>query len=84
MSYLEDFAAAMSRRADAPDGKLTARLDVQVSEDLDETLIAMAKLMGFQNKSELVRDVLHRFVYGEWDAIRLKMRALDRNTENSR
>lgn len=79
----EDDDIRMHRRADTPDGKLTAKLDVQISEDLNESLIALAKLRGFSNRSEYVRDLLHRCVYGEMDALRLKIRAISGNGGNN-
>lgn len=78
-----DDVALMSRRADAPDGKLTSHLDLMISEDLNESLIALARVNGFQNRSEYVRNVLHRAVYGEMDTLRLLARSLNRNPGNT-
>lgn len=61
--------AVMGRRQAAPDGKLDRHLDVMISEDLEESLIVLARLHGYQNRSEYVRDLLHRHVYGELERV---------------
>jgi hypothetical protein len=75
--------AMMSRRASAPDGKLTANLDLMVSQELLEALITLAHVKAFQNRSEYVRDVLHRHVFGELETVRLLARAMQKNPGNS-
>lgn len=45
-------------------GKLTCRLDIPVSEELQEAVIAMASLAGVP-KSEYVRQILERQLFGE-------------------
>ena len=47
-----------------PDGKLVARLDIPVSEELNEAVIAMAVSMGVP-KAEYVRRLIERAVFGE-------------------
>lgn len=50
-------------------GKLTQRLDVPVSVELEEAVIALATLAGVP-KSEWVRRVLERAVWGELTMVR--------------
>ncbi len=45
-------------------GKLTRRLDIPVSEDLEEAVIGMAVMAGVP-KAEYVRMVLERHLFGE-------------------
>lgn len=45
-------------------GKLTHRLDVPVSEELNDAVIAMATIDGI-SKAEWLRDRLERMVFGE-------------------
>ena len=45
-------------------GKLTRRLDVPVSEELEEAVIVLASLAGVP-KSEYVRQMLERQLFGE-------------------
>jgi hypothetical protein len=45
-------------------GKLTRRLDIPVSEELEEAVIVMATLAGVP-KSEFVRHLLERQLFGE-------------------
>lgn len=71
-----------SRRQSAPDGKLDRRLDVMISEDLEESLIVLAKVKGYQNRSEYVRELLHRHCYGEMEALRLAVHAGGQNPGN--
>ncbi len=47
------------------DGKLTCRLDIPVSEELQEAVITMAALAGVP-KSEFVRRLLERQLFGEF------------------
>lgn len=47
-----------------PDGKLTRRLDVPVSETLEEAIIAMAAIAGMP-KAEFARRLLERAMFGE-------------------
>lgn len=48
-----------------PDGKLVARLDIPVSEELNEAVIAMAAIAGMP-KTELVRRMLEELVFGKF------------------
>lgn len=47
-----------------PDGKLTHRFDVPVSEELNEAVIALATIAGV-SKAEWLRDLIERSVFGE-------------------
>lgn len=51
------------------DGKLTRRLDVPVSEELEEAVIALAAVAGMP-KAELVRTILERAIWGEMSMLR--------------
>ena len=46
-------------------GKCDRRLDVPVSEELENAIIAMATLRG-QTKAELTRSILERVMFGEF------------------
>lgn len=50
-------------------GKLTRRLDVPVSEELEEAVIALATLEGVP-KAEYVRRVLERALFGDLSMLR--------------
>lgn len=65
---MSDTMLSRSGRTD-PSGKLTSRLDVPVSQDLEEAVIALATLAGVP-KSEWVRRVLERAVWGELTMVR--------------
>lgn len=52
----------------SPFGKNDRRLDLLVSEDLENAVIAMATLRGVP-KGEFVRSVLERFVFGEFSMV---------------
>lgn len=52
-----------------PDGKLTARLDVPVSEEIHEMVIALSALNGVP-KAEYVRSILERTLLGEMSMMR--------------
>ncbi len=58
-----------------PDGKLVARLDNPVSEELNEAVIAMAVSMGVP-KAEYVRMLIERAVFGELSMVRRMTRPL--------
>lgn len=47
-----------------PDGKLTQRFDIPVSEELNEAVIALATIAGV-SKAEWLRDLIERAVFGE-------------------
>lgn len=47
-----------------PAGKLTRRLDIPVSEQTEEAVIAMAMLAGLP-KAEYVRRIIERAMFGE-------------------
>jgi hypothetical protein len=53
----------------SPDGKLTRRLDVPVSEELEEAVIALATVAAVP-KAELVRFLLERAIWGEMSMLR--------------
>jgi hypothetical protein len=59
----------LSRGRSNPDGKLTERLDVPVTEDLHEAVIALATIQGM-TKAEWVRAVLEDLVYGRLSMLR--------------
>lgn len=59
----EPSALARSGHTD-PAGKLTARIDVPVSEDTEAEIIAMATLAGI-SKAEWVRRVIEVSLHGE-------------------
>jgi hypothetical protein len=65
-----DDATALSRsgRTD-PAGKLTARFDIPVTEELNEAAIAMATLRGVP-KAEFLRLVIERAMFGELAMLR--------------
>ena len=48
-----------------PDGKCDRRLDLLVTEELESAIIAMAALKGI-SKSEYVRSMLERVMFGEF------------------
>lgn len=58
-----------------PDGKLVARLDIPVSEELNEAVITMAVSMGVP-KAEYVRMLIERAVLGELSMVRRMTRPL--------
>lgn len=65
---MNDTMLSRSGRSD-PGGKLTQRLDVPVTVELEEAVIALATLSGVP-KSEWVRRVLERAVWGELNMVR--------------
>ena len=70
-----DDAPRLSRSGrTSPGGKLTRRLDVPVSEDMESDLIGLATALGVP-RSELVRQMLERFLYGEVSMLRKITRA---------
>lgn len=58
-----------SGRMSASDAKLTRRLDVPVSEELEEAVIALAAVARVP-KAELVRSLIERAVWGEMAMLR--------------
>ena len=50
-------------------GKLTRRLDIPVSEELEEAVIALAAVAGLP-KAEFARSLIERAVYGELSMLR--------------
>jgi hypothetical protein len=52
-----------------PDGKLTQRFDVPVSEELNEAVIALATIEGI-SKAEWLRRLIERTVWGELSMLR--------------
>ncbi|CAN7342077.1 hypothetical protein LJR074_001946 [Acidovorax sp. LjRoot74] len=67
---MHDADSMMSRsgRTDAG-GKLTARFDIPVTEELNEAAIAMATLRGVP-KAEFLRLVIERAMFGELAMLR--------------
>jgi hypothetical protein len=63
-----DTMLSRSGRSD-PGGKLVKRLDIPVSEELEEGIIALAAVSGVP-KSEFARQLLERFVFGELGMLR--------------
>lgn len=67
-----------------PDGKLTSRLDIPVSEELNEAVIALAAIAGVP-KAEYVRSVIERAVFGEFSMVRRMARnSVTRPSDESR
>ncbi len=64
----DDVLFSRSGRTD-PGGKLSSRLDVPVSQETEEAVIAMATLMGM-TKSEFARHILERALFGEFNVMR--------------
>ncbi len=58
-----------------PDGKLTSRLDIPVSAELEEAVIALAAVHGIP-KSEYVRGLIERAVFGDLSLLRRIARPL--------
>lgn len=54
----------------SPDGKLTQRLDIPVSDDLNEAVIALSTIRGV-SKAEWSRNVLEEAVYGKLSILRM-------------
>ncbi len=69
-----DTMLSRSGRSD-PGGKLVARLDIPVSEELNEAVIAMAVTAGVP-KAEYVRTLIERAVFGELSMVRRMTRPL--------
>lgn len=89
MTFDDDDMTMLSRsgRSD-PGGKLVKRLDIPVSEDLEEGIIALAAVAGVP-KAEFVRQALERLVYGELCMLRRMAypagaRQYDQSPTNSR
>ncbi|GAA4400444.1 hypothetical protein [Quisquiliibacterium transsilvanicum] len=65
-------------------GKLSRRLDIPVSEELEEAVIALAAVAGVP-KAEFARTVLERAMFGDLSMLRRLARPLDRGRwENDR
>lgn len=64
----EDSKLARGGRTD-PGGKLTARFDIPVSEELNDAAIAMATVQGVP-KAEMLRMMLERAFFGELNMLR--------------
>ncbi len=58
----------------SPEGKLTQRLDVPVSEQTEHDVIGLAVALGIP-KSELCRQIIERALYGEMNLLRKATRA---------
>lgn len=54
------------------DGKLTQRLDVPVSQEMEEDVITLARIAGV-SKAEWVRDLIERTVHGEMAVLRSRV-----------
>ena len=84
----DDVVFSRSGRTD-PSGKLTSRLDVPVSQETEEAVIAMATLTGM-TKSEFVRHILERALFGEFNVMRrsvgaqARMGRWDQNRDTAR
>lgn len=63
-----------SGRSD-PGGKLVARLDIPVSEELNEAVIAMAVNLGVP-KAEFVRGLIEKALFGELFMVRRMTRTM--------
>ena len=63
---INEFEGTMLSRAGAThiSGKLTRRLDIPVSEATEEAVIALAAVAGI-NKSEFVRGLIERALFGD-------------------
>ncbi len=63
---ISEYEGTMLSRAGLthPSGKLTRRLDIPVSEATEEAVIALAAVAGI-NKSEFVRGVIERALFGD-------------------
>ena len=68
MAESEDTMLSRNGRTDAG-GKLTARLDIPVSDELNDAIIAMATLHGVP-KAELARTMLERLIFGDLHMLR--------------
>lgn len=77
-----DTMLSRSGRSD-PGGKLTARLDIPVSEELNEAVIAMAVTMGMP-KAEYVRMLIERAVFGELSMVQRMTRPLSISPSDDR
>lgn len=64
----------LSRSAESdPNGKLTRRIDVPVSETLDDSIGAVALMLGYGSKAEYVRSVMQREMFGTLAVMRAKL-----------
>lgn len=65
-----DGVTALSRSgATSPGGKLVARIDIPVTEELDNAMAALAGVSGIP-KAEMGRRILERVVFGEMAMLR--------------
>ncbi len=71
---MEGFSSMSRSGVTHTEGKLIRRLDVPVSEELEEAVIALAAMLGVP-KAEFVRNVLERNVWGELAMLRRMTRA---------
>jgi hypothetical protein len=71
---MDDTMLSRSGKSDAG-GKLIARIDIPISEELNEAVIAMATTMGIP-KTEYVRLVIERAVFGELSIVQRMTRSL--------
>ena len=86
---INGFEGTMLSRAGSthPSGKLTRRLDIPVSEATEDAVIALAAVAGI-NKSEFVRGVIERALFGDVVMLRriaqgMGMRPLDNDGMNA-
>lgn len=71
----EDDGTRMSRSGrTVPGGKLTERLDIPVSEELSDAIVALAVVAGM-SRAEYARALLERAVWGEMSMLRRLARA---------
>ena len=68
----DDTRLARSQNS-TPGGKCVRRIDVPLTEDLDDAITAVATVMGIP-RAEFVRNVLHRFMFGELSMVRMMAR----------
>jgi len=68
----DDFLASRSGEGD-PAGKLTHRIDVPCTEQMDSAAGAVALMLGYSSKAEWVRSVLGRELFGALAVMRAKL-----------
>jgi len=66
---LDDDTAFSRSGSTGAGGKLTARLDIPVSEELEDAVITLATMAGV-GKAEFVRRLLERSLFGELSCVR--------------
>lgn len=74
MASNEDDTALSRSGSTSTGGKLTSRLDIPITSEMEEAVIGMAMLAGIP-KAEYVRQVLEKHLFGEVSMIRRMTRA---------